>query len=506
MNQTKLDTIKKFLFRKRILIPLGIIILVTAFSLARGNGSSFTVITPRQGVLSETVRATGQVTSSTDLNLSFGSQGEVRQVLVSVGDKVLKDAILATLDSRSLLASVTQARATLLSAEAKVKQTGEGVLRANVALVNARRDLEATKITHDSLVSSAYHELLNSTPEAFSTDTSDDISVPVISGTYKLGKEGTITLSGYYSSGGSSFRVSGLTTGSGMATTNNPQPLGDSGLYVTFPNTSLIVSDWVISIPNKKASDYLTNLNAYNNAVKARAQAVSKAQSVVDEKVADLSIKRDPTFSADTDLARAEVLGAQGGLESAISKYEDTILRAPANGTITKIDVKYGETTDTNTPAMVLQDLENLYVEALINESNITSIALDQTVAITIDALGVDKVFAGKVVHVDPASLTTDGVVNYKIKVSLIDKNPLIRPGMNAEITITAYSKENVLSIPRASVSTRDGKSYVNVITNEKRHTFEEREIKTGVMGDGNQIEVVSGLTANDRITLTVKK
>jgi RND family efflux transporter MFP subunit len=374
-----------------------------------------------------------------------------------------------------------------------------------VSLTNARHDFDATKLTEDALVSSAYHTLLNSTPEAFTTDTDQYATVPVISGTYKLGKEGEIKIEGYSSYGGTSFRATGLAIGSGVMSSNIPQPIGDSGLYITFPNTNATSSTWTIPIPNKKAADYLTNLNAYNNAIKTRAQTIAKAQAVVDEKLTDLSIKRDPTFSATTDLAKADVLSAQGGLELALANYEDTILRAPAEGTITKVNIKYGETFDGTKEAMVLQDLDTIYVEALINESNITSIALDQTVAITIDALGTSKVFTGKVIHIDPASLTTDGVVNYKVKVSFTEKSPLIRPGMNAEITITSHVKDAVLAIPRASVSTRDGKSYVNVIANVKRKKYEEREITTGITGDGNKIEVTSGLSKNDQITLPVK-
>ncbi len=492
MNSAKFQTIKKFLFRKRILVPLGLIVIITVFQIARGDGSTFAVITPTEGTLKETVRATGQVISNTDLELSFGTDGEVKEVLVSVGDKVTKDTILAKIDGRI-------EKASLLSAQAKLKRTGEDVVRAEVDLVTARREYEATKLLQDTLVTNAYHTLLNSTPEAYTTETDQYAVVPTITGTYKLGKEGVITIEGYYSYGGTSFRATGITTGEGMMSSTIPQPVGDSGLYIKFPNTNAAASTWTISIPNTKASDYLANLGAYTNALKTRIQSLAKAQASVDDATINLRLKKDPSFSADTDSANADILSAQ-------AKYDDTILRAPSDGTITEVNIKYGETARTNEKAMVLQDLDNLYIEALINESNITSVALEQSVLVTIDALGTTKTFSGKVTHIDPASLSTDGVINYKIKVSLNEKSSLIRPGMNAEITITSNTKENVLSIPGASITKRDGKSFVNVITNEKRRKSEEREIKTGTTGDGNLVEVLSGLSKIDHITLPVKK
>lgn len=506
MPVSLLKKIRDSISQKKVFIPLGLGIIILAFFLARGTSdASLSIVTPEQGTLKETVRATGQVASSIDFKLSFNTEGIVRSVPVSVGSVVVKDQILATLDGRSEEASVMQARGALLSAQAKMKRTNEDVLRARVLLKNAERDLETTRLTQDALVSSAFHALLNSTPEAFSSVDTNDYELPTISGTYKLGKEGSINVNGYYSNGGSSFTLSGLTTGAGMMRVNTPQPLGDSGLYIVFPTTNLIVSDWTIPIPNKKAPDYLTNLNAYNNALKNRTQAIAKAQALVDERELDLSIKKDPAYSGDEYLARADILSAEGGLALALSKYEDTIIRAPEAGTITDILVEYGEKTTPSKEALVLQDIDNVYIEALINESNITTIKVGQAVDVSLDAFSKSTILGGVVKHIDPAAVTNDGVVNYKIKIALTEKNPLIRPGMNAEVTIIAKTKENVLYIPKASITTIDGESYVYVLTNEKRKTSVKKRVTLGMSGDGNRVEILSGLSRGDRIVLGVK-
>ena len=73
--------------------------------------------------------------------------------------------------------------------------------------------------------------------------------------------------------------------------------------------------------------------------------------------------------------------------------------------------------------------------------------------------LGVNNIFSGKVSHIDPSSDTKDGVVNYKIKVFLDSNDSNIRPGMNAEIVITTFEKNDVISVPEASlIKKEDGK------------------------------------------------
>lgn len=82
----------------------------------------------------------------------------------------------------------------------------------------------------------------------------------------------------------------------------------------------------------------------------------------------------------------------------------------------------------------------------------------------------------------------------------------MVRPGMNANMTITAWDKPNIIAIPKAAVTTDlRGVSTVNFVTDEKREKFDAREITLGMLGDGNLVEVVSGLTEGQKIAIGVK-
>ncbi len=507
-----LEKIKSFIIRKKLLVLVVVVLLVAGyFVLNENNTSNYAFITPTKGTLTRTVRATGQVVSAVDLDLSFSKSGFVSLVKVAVGDKVKKGDVLLSLDAGGDLANVTKARAALLGAEAKLKKTIDGasneeISLARVNLENAKQDLINTKNTQNTLVSNAYSKLLNSTPEALPGGSqSTTVIAPTISGTYNLSKESSININIYTTGNGLMFSTSGAVASEGVVSTTTPQPIGNSGLYILFSSTSNISnSNWVLNFPNKKAADYLTNENVYQSALNTKEAAISSAQSLVNQREAELNLKLAAARDADIDLAKADVLSAQGGLEQAQNTYSDNIIKAPANGTITKLDTKYGELATSNSPVITLEDIDNLYVEALINESNISEIALNQSVSVVFDALPGQQ-FTGTVYHIDPSSLTSDGVVNYKIKVLLNDKNPNIRSGMNAEIAITIKSKENVLSIPEASIKNVDGKKFVDVATGKDKSDLTQTEIVTGESGDGNMIEVVSGLTEDASIAIVEK-
>jgi HlyD family secretion protein len=374
--------------------------------------------------LAKTVLATGQVTSKTDLSLSFSNSGIVKVLNVSVGDKVYKGQVLARLDQGVELAELTKARAMVAQAQAKYNKIIEGstdseLTLAKVLLENAKTDYKKTQAQQDVIVNNAYEKA------KYHSDNAEEASI---------------------------------------------------------------------------------NDAAYESAVKARDTAMATLQSVINQRQAELDIKQASARTSDLDLAKADILSAQGSLESANSKYENTLLRAPGSGTITSVDIKLGELAVSQKQVMVLQDISSLYLEANINEANIAIIKIGHPVKITYDALGPEKVFQGEVSSIDPSSNSTDGIVNYKIKVSLKDSDSVIRPGMNANIVITTFTKDNVLVAPLLSIKTTDGVSTVGLITNDKRKLYKDVPVVIGLVGDGNLVEIQSGLNEGDSVVVINKK
>lgn len=484
---------------KRTWIIIILVLLVVSYLIFKPSSSVKNTITDMVifSDLKETILATGQVVSNTDLNLSFNISGVVESVKVKIGDQVKKGQILATLDQASALATLTQARGALAAANARYKRVLEGATNEEIRL--SQITLDQTKNTQETLINNAYQDLLNSTPEATPKDEDDDYTAPIISGTYKLGKEGQIIVETYNSSGGTSYNLSGLTTGTGLVNTITPQPLGNSGLYITFPaDASSTSTDWIIEIPNKKAADYLLNYNNYQ-------ATVAQAKSLIDQREAELAITKANARPSDIDLAQADIISAQGQVEQAQARYSDTLIKAPADGTITSVDIKPGELASALKEVLILQDVSNIYLEANINEANIDSLAVGMTVDITYDAFGSEKIFKGNLTKIDPSSTVISGVVNYKITTS-VEQIDSLRPGMTANMTILAKEKNNILTIPERSIVIKEnGDRFIRIITNTKKKKFKEVPIITGMKGDGGLVEVISGLQNGDEYVVLVK-
>ncbi|MEI6660149.1 MAG: efflux RND transporter periplasmic adaptor subunit [bacterium] len=499
MDKIKIKS-KSIFKKKRFWLIAVAVLLVGGYFIFRPSNNAANTVTDRASYidLKQTVLATGQVTSKTDLNLSFNSSGVVRRLNVSVGDQVKTGQVLATLDQGQAQAILTQSRGALAAAQARLAQTLAGASTEEIKL--AQVNLDQTKLTQATLVSNAYHNLLNSTPEAVPDGGgTTSYTAPTISGSYNGDKEGVIKINVYYTGGGASFSVSGLVSGSGIVSTNISQPIGDSGLSIKFP-ASYSVANWSISIPNKNSSVYLTNYNAYQ-------AALSQQQLAVSQQEAQLAIKQSSARTADIDLARADIVSAQGQVESAQAKYNDTVITAPADGTITRVDLKLGELASAQKEAMVLQDVSNIYLESNINEANISSISLGMPIDITYDAFGTDKIFHGTVSQIDPSSTLISGVVNYKVTAN-IEATKDLRPGMTANMTIKVKEKDHVLAVPDRAVliDSTTNKKTVRVVNNTKTKTFTEVPVTTGLEGDGGIVEITSGISEGDEFVVLIKK
>jgi HlyD family secretion protein len=501
------------LTKKRIIWTVIILLVVVpiAYKIFKPKDNSASIqteIAKKQNIKS-TVLATGQVVSSTDLNLSFKSSGVVQAVSVKEGDKVKSGQTLAYLDQKDALASLTSARGALAQAQANYNRvvagaSNEDIAATQVALDNAKASLINTIKQQQVLVDNAYSALLNSSLSAIAGSGNADTVTAAISGAYTGKDQGVYKISIYATGSGLYFQVSGLEDSSGQVTTTS-QPIGKKGLYIQFSSTSVSTSDtWTINIPNTQASTYVANYNAYQSAVQTQNSAILLAQNTVAAAQAALDLKKAQARPADLDAAQAAILSAQGQVLSAQSALDNTIIRAPANGTITSVDIKVGELASALKEVVVLQDVGSLHAEANVSEANIAALKLGQVTDFTFDALGSDRHFAGTVQTINPGATVVSGVVNYKVTASL-DNVPDIKPGMTANMTILVGQKDNVLAISSRAVINKDNKKYVRVIDDAKKKTFHETEVQTGLEADGGLVEIISGLNEGQEIVTFIK-
>lgn len=460
--------------RTKIIAGICAVILLLVIVGSGRKSTTSTIETVKKGTLIKTVTASGTVVSSTDLSLGFEQSKMVSSVAVSVGTKVKKGDILATLSNGTERAAVASARGALLAARARYAKVLEGssseeVKLAQVELANAKRTLLS--------------EGLQAKPEEI-----DVTVIPTISGTY-TGSEGEYRLE-FDKLSQNTLEYSGIETGKVRIIENVSQKIGTKGLYIQFPLGSFgsisTGTVWVVSIPNIESSSYIAN------------------KATVDQKEAALALTQATARQADVDAALADVVTAQAGVDSAIASLEKTILRAPADGTITAVDVKIGEIASVGKQAVALQDVSNLYLEANINESNIKSIAVGQPVEVTFDAFPGDTYHAA-VSSIDPAATIENNVVNYKIK-ALLTETDTARPGMTANMTIRTAELPQVLTLPRRVVKENEGVSTVQKIIDQRKKKTIDQQVTLGLTGDGDVVEIQQGLSEGDTVLWVTSK
>lgn len=509
---------KKFLgvkvTKKRVIwtVIILLVLLPIAYGIFKPKDNSGNIQTDRVKKLDlkATVLATGQVVSETDLNLSFKTSGVVRQVNVKEGDKVKAGQQLATLNNQDAYASFTSARGALAQAQANYNKvlagaSSEDITVAQVTLDNAKNSLTSSVKQQQVLVNNAYNALMNVGLSAVADLGNSGDTTATVSGTYTGKEQGVYKISVYSTGDGLYFHVNGLEIGNGKVSNSTPQPVGTKGLSVLFSSTSVPTNNaWTISVPNTQSSSYITYYNAYNAALETQSITVSTAQNTVASAQAALDFKKAQARPADVQSAQAQILSAEGQVQSAAAILSNSIITAPANGTITSVDIKVGELATALKQAIILQDVGNLHVEANVSEANISAMQPNQTVDITFDSLGPDRHFTGTVQTVNPGATVVSGVVNYKVTAS-IPAIPEIKPGMTANMTVLTAKKDGVLAIPSRAV-VKNGSSKVRVIDDVKKKTYHEVVVETGLEADGGLVEVVSGLSEGQEIVTFIKQ
>ena len=137
-----------------------------------------------------------------------------------------------------------------------------------------------------------------------------------------------------------------------MLNSSTPQPIGDTGLFISLSNSNQYQGNWIINIPNKQSPQYVQNLNAYQSALSTQTQTIANATAILEQAKAALIAKQSSARPEDVAIAKAQVDSASGVLQTAQATYNNNIIKAPSDGIITSINLNEGEITIINQKAI----------------------------------------------------------------------------------------------------------------------------------------------------------
>ncbi|NMG05644.1 efflux RND transporter periplasmic adaptor subunit [Brasilonema sp. UFV-L1] len=243
--------------------------------------------------------------------------------------------------------------------------------------------------------------------------------------------------------------------------------------------------------------------NAKDNLEQVKASLIAAQQA--------LAKLKNGSRPEEIDQARAKVMTSQGSLQTIQTQINDTIIRAPFTGVVTRkfadpgafvTPTTAGSSVSSATSSSILALGSKNLVTAKVAETNISQIKVGQTVTIQADAYP-DKKFPGKVTQVAAQSTVEQNVTNFEVKMSLFDPENLLRAGMNVNVDFNVGKLDNALVIPTVAIVRQDNTSGVMVFTeNGKRKRPEFRAIATGV-SVGQKTVVRSGLREGEQVMLS---
>jgi HlyD family secretion protein len=336
-------------------------------------------------------------------------------------------------------------------------------------------------------------------------------------------------------------------------------------------NISAEVSGEIVSLPFKegddvKKEDLLVRIkpDAYFPQLKQQYAAIKVMESNI--KTQEVNLKK-----LQLDLDRAKELYSKGlasssDLETAQTNYDATIaqintihaqinqqkaslssvqydlskttINSPMSGTVTQLNNELGEKVlgtsfNIGSQIMTISDLSNMECQVEVGETDVTFIKIGDTARIQIDAFP-DRVFTGYVYEIANTAKakntgTQEEVVNFIVKIRIFNEQGFdLRPGMSCTVDIEVNKKDNVISVPIQSVTTRDDESKTNNTMQDDKDKPEnlsdsketksqkkikpkeivfiiengvakKKEVKTGISND-TYIEVIEGLNENEEV------
>jgi RND family efflux transporter MFP subunit len=492
--------------KKKIIILIGVAVLFlfSAGALLSGEGKqeevnkeesitqvSVVSISDLNGIKS-TISVNGRVESNNQAGLSPEVQGVVSGVPVSIGQTVSAGDPLVYLDNGDALLRLKEAEALLETQESRLEEMLSGALEeqirnSEIAVENAEDTLEKTIEDTNEAVESALRNLLNNDLQAYlndermNIDDDDVITSPTISGVYE-GEEGEYRISLYPSlaQSGYSFKYEGPNSESGVGSVNTrvAQPLGESGLYILFPEGFANHRDleWVVPIPNKRGAGYLTVKDAYETALRNQEPAVKQAEQALEQRKNELALLKGGAREEQITAQKAQVSQAELGVDSANKYLERHIIRAPFSGTVASVSAQVGQTANMGQQIVFLVNENGLRVKSYLSPDNARSLSIG-------DSAEVDGKYKGVVSAVSRAVNEQTGQV--EVQITITESSDLI-VGEDVTVDIVTNSSSGVVRVPLSMI---DVSSSGNAV-----YTVEEGVVK--------RVSVSLGPIQEDKITV----
>ena len=526
---------------------------LVACTTASGPPAPPTVRVERTSV-STAVSSSGSLTAVTEQNLGFLKGGQLKTVEVAVGQKVAEGDVLATVDDIALRRVLEQQQGQLASQQAALNrlvnattvagaenttdqageivdategQTDATVAADKAAVDRAKKQLDFDEDTRDDVEDQLDQaedacEASGGTPSSASVDTSgllssvlgdsdDDDSDEESAEERRERLEAALRAAGSLAGSLVSSSAGGANSACTQAATAQ-SALTQAERQVEASKTALDTARNRVQVDEAAGRVQVANAR----------QGLVTAQNNLDSARTDR-----PSLIAQQ---RGLVAVAQAAVAAAQKDVDDTVLRAPADGTVAAVNGAAGEvlapsagttplapgsegaipgagtsahrsagtvTRPGGTQFLVLDNVDSFEVVVPFEESDAVRLAPNQRVDVRFDAIP-DLTLPGTVVAVSPSASALSGVISYYATVALSQGDPRLRNGQTAQASVVTDELRDVIAVPNAAIRRQGGRTQVTVQRFDGPRVV---DITPGVVGD-TYTQVLSGLAEGDEVVL----
>ena len=263
-----------------------------------------------------------------------------------------------------------------------------------------------------------------------------------------------------------------------------------------------IVPD-MISLSNAENRVNQAEINLENAETEYRRNKQLFEEGVTSEaafRIYDLDLKR----------AREELAASEDSLavirEGARKKARyttNTLVRSTAAGMVLDVPVEEGDsvieanTFNDGTTIATVADMTDMIFEGQVDESEVGKLREGMELLLTVGAIDRES-FRAALEYIAPKGVEEEGAIQFEIRAAVDLKEGLfVRANYSANADIVLDRRDETLAIQESWLQFDDEGAYVEVETGDQQ--FERRGVETG-LSDGINIEIVSGLSEDDRV------
>ncbi len=196
------------------------------------------------------------------------------------------------------------------------------------------------------------------------------------------------------------------------------------------------------------------------------------------------------TYDRLKDGPNAQDLAAdQAKVDAAQATVDMLSIIAPFDGKVLSVDNQVGDLVSTGDLSVNVADMNHLYVDTDVDETDIAKVKVNNQVSATVDAVP-GLTLTGQVTAINPVSEVISDLVKYKVRIDIDPpaEGTFLPLGTTVNATIQVKAPTKTLAVPISSIQNDSKGEYVWVIK-----------------GDGTtvRVDVVSGDIVGSLVTVT---